>query len=112
MTAGLRLLVRPYCPLGAADRSPEPSVGLGIEEPGARFGGGFGVPVAWCVGLGVAPGPAVVAVVVGALLQSLSGHHRWRNRRFAFHLGETVSTSAGVRAREVAYFSDIVKVVC
>lgn len=88
MTLGLRLLARPYCPLDAADRLPVSSVGFGIEELGARSGCGFGALVAWCVGLWVAPGQAAVAVVVVvALLQSLSGHRHWHNRRFAFRLG-------------------------
>lgn len=104
-------MARPYCPLGAADRSPAPSVGLGIEEPGAHSGGGFGVPVVWCVGLWVALGQAAAAVV-GALLQSPTGPPRWRNRRFAFRLGETVSIAVRVRVKDVAYFSDIVKFVC
>jgi hypothetical protein len=82
-------LARPYCPLGAADRLLVSSVGLGIEELGAGSGCGFGALVAWCVGLWVAPARAavVVVVVVGALLQSLSGRRRWHNRRFAFRLG-------------------------
>lgn len=76
----------PYCLLGAVDRSPAPSVGPGIEEPEAHSGGGFGAPVALCVGLWVVLGQAAApAVVVGALLQSRTGRRRWHS--FAFRLG-------------------------
>lgn len=79
-------MARPYCPLGVVDRSPAPPAGLGIEEPAAHSGGGFGVPVAWYVGLLVVLGQVAVAVV-GALLRSLNGPRRWHNRRFVFRLG-------------------------